>query len=221
MLLRRLSPAQKDVAAMTEASTTQLQGLIDRLNAAHPAARDDLIRHSYERLRRLTHRMLQGFPGVRAWEETDDVHHKAQVRLLRALEAVTPGSVREFFGLAAAQVRRELLDLARHYFGPEGAGAHCVPHPADDSSENSPRPAYEVQDGTHDPGRLAVWTEVHERAGALPEEEREVFDLLWYQGLTQAEAAEVLRVAEVTVRRRWLAARLRLQELLKGATPTG
>jgi RNA polymerase sigma-70 factor (ECF subfamily) len=53
------------------------------------------------------------------------------------------------------------------------------------------------------------------QVGALPEEGRAAFDLLWFQGLTQAEAAVVLGVAEVTVRRRWLAARLRLQDLLR------
>ena len=31
-------------------------------------------------------------------------------------------SVSHFFHLAAVQVRRELLDLAKHHFGPEGAG---------------------------------------------------------------------------------------------------
>jgi RNA polymerase sigma-70 factor (ECF subfamily) len=36
----------------------------------------------------------------------------------------------------------------------------------------------------------------------LPEDEREVFDLVRIQGLTQAEAAEVLGVSAKTVRRR-------------------
>ena len=35
-----------------------------------------------------------------------------------------PDSTRAFFGLAAEQMRRELLDLARHYYGPEGEGAN-------------------------------------------------------------------------------------------------
>ena len=49
----------------------------------------------------------------------------------------------------------------------------------------------------------------------LPEEEREAFDLRWYQGLTQAEAALVLNVSEATVKRRWLAARARLGHFLR------
>ena len=36
----------------------------------------------------------------------------------------------------------------------------------------------------------------------LPEDEREVFDLVRIQGMTQAEAAQVLDVSTVTVKRR-------------------
>src|SRR5207244_1627697 len=41
-----------------------------------------------------------------------------------------------------------------------------------------------------------------EAIGALPEEEREAFDLVRVQGMTQIEAARVLGVAVVTVKRR-------------------
>ena len=44
-------------------------------------------------------------------------------------------------------------------------------------------------------------------------------DLLYYQGLTQAEAAEVLGVSERTVKRRWQAARLALHDALGGEIP--
>jgi DNA-directed RNA polymerase specialized sigma24 family protein len=50
-------------------------------------------------------------------------------------------------------------------------------------------------------------------------EEREAFDLLFYQGLTQAEAATVLEVSERTIKRRWQAARLRLVQTLGGKLP--
>ena len=54
------------------------------------------------------------------------------------------------------------------------------------------------------------WTEFHEQIEALPEEEREVFNLVWYQQLTHEQAAEVLGVTTRTVRRRWQDARYRL-----------
>jgi RNA polymerase sigma factor (sigma-70 family) len=41
-----------------------------------------------------------------------------------------------------------------------------------------------------------------ETISKLPEEEREAFDLVRVQGMTQAEAAQVLGVSAVTVKRR-------------------
>ena len=60
---------------------------------------------------------------------------------------------------------------------------------------------------------------VPEQVAALPEEEREVFDLLWYQGLPQAEAADLLHVNVRTIKRRWLSARMKLQDALQGEMP--
>ena len=53
----------------------------------------------------------------------------------------------------------------------------------------------------------------------MPDAEREVFDLLWYQGLSQAEAAALLGVTERVVRYRWRSARLKLHEMLGGRMP--
>jgi RNA polymerase sigma-70 factor (ECF subfamily) len=103
-------------------STMRIQLRLDRLRAGDASARDELLTMACERLRRLARKMLRGYPGVRRWEQTDDVLQNAAVRLCRALEAVHPASVRDFINLAAVQVRRELIDLARHYDGPEGAG---------------------------------------------------------------------------------------------------
>ena len=64
-----------------------------------------------------------------------------------------------------------------------------------------------------------MWSEFHQQVERLPEEEREVFDLLWYQGLSQAEAGQVLGVTERTIKRRWASARLRLHRVLKGTLP--
>jgi RNA polymerase sigma factor (sigma-70 family) len=54
---------------------------------------------------------------------------------------------------------------------------------------------------------------------ALPAEEREVFDLVWFQGLSQPQAAALLGVSEATLKRRWWSARQRLHGALKGLLP--
>jgi RNA polymerase sigma-70 factor (ECF subfamily) len=56
----------------------------------------------------------------------------------------------------------------------------------------------------------------HEAVERMPVEEREVFDLLWYQGMTHGQAAKALGVATKTVQRRWASARLLLQDALNG-----
>ena len=53
----------------------------------------------------------------------------------------------------------------------------------------------------------------------MPTEHRELFDLLYYSGLSQEEAAEVLGVSERTVKRRWRSAKLVLYDRLGGQMP--
>jgi RNA polymerase sigma-70 factor (ECF subfamily) len=198
--------------------TVEIQRWIDRLRAGDESARAELLNSACERLGQLTRKMLGAFPRVHRWEQTDDVLQNASLRLYRALHDVTPQTAQEFFGLAALNIRRELLDLAKHYYGPQGLGArHASADPADTPGGAAAQTA--APDLTNDPGRLAAWAEFHERVAALPADERQVFDLLWYQGLEQAEAADVLGVSERTVKRRWQSARVRLYEALGGELP--
>jgi RNA polymerase sigma-70 factor (ECF subfamily) len=200
----------------TPGDTTRL---LDRLRAGDARARDSLLEHTCDRLRRLTRRMLKTYPGVRRWEGTDDVLQNALLRLHRALADVAPESARHFHQLAALAIRRELLDLARHYAGPLGLAKK---HHTDSAgrSANDPGGALHSRAAvTEEPASLEEWELFHERAAALPDEERELFGLLFYEGLTQDEAAAVLGVSPRTVKRRWQAARLRLARALGGHRP--
>jgi RNA polymerase sigma-70 factor (ECF subfamily) len=198
---------------MTPSSTARLQSCLDRLQAGEDAARAELLQTAAGRLDRLARKMLRDYPGVRRWEETGDVCQNAVLRLHRALADVAPATVRDFFRLAAVQIRRELIDLARRYAGPHGLGRHHVTPNGPDAV------APEPPDETHDPANLAAWGEFHRRIDALPPDDRELFDLLWYQDLSQVEAAALLGLSERTLRRRWQAARLRLHEALRGDLP--
>jgi RNA polymerase sigma factor (sigma-70 family) len=202
---------------MAEASpqTVQIQAWLDRMRKGDAAACDELLRCACERLRNLARKMLRSYPKVHRWEQTDDVLQNAALRLYRTLQQIPVETARDFFRLAALNIRRELLDLTKHYYGPQGHGARHASIP-DPSSDSAP---LEASDLSQEPGRIAAWSEFHQQIEKLPEEEREVFDLLWYQGLSQAEAAELLQVSERTVKRRWLSARLALSEALKGEIP--
>jgi RNA polymerase sigma-70 factor (ECF subfamily) len=68
------------------------------------------------------------------------------------------------------------------------------------------------------PAALSQWTEFHEYIEKLPEDERALFDLLWYQGLTMADVSTLLDIPLRTLGRRWKLVRVRLyRDLL--ATP--
>jgi RNA polymerase sigma factor (sigma-70 family) len=180
--------------------TLHLHGYLDRMQTGNQEAANDLLRKVCVRMERLARRMLAGFPGVRRAADTDDVLQSALLRLLRSLEAVRPESTRDFFNLAAVHIRRELLDLARHYrrrpdvpAGGEHAEVADVAAPRDD---------------------LDRWATFHERVEQLPAREREVVGLIFYHGWSQAEIASLFQVDERTVRRRWQSACLRLNEAL-------
>ena len=198
--------------------STVIRLCIDRLQAGDESARDELLAHASERLNRLTRKMLRDFPGVKRWEQTDDVLQNAALRLCRALGDVQPATVADFFRLAAVQIRRELLDLARRYSGARGLGANNASRVGvGTASAATAEPL--AADTTHDPDRLSAWTNFHREVEELPPLEREAFDLLFYQELSQAEAAAVLAVSVRTIKRRWQSARLRLVQNLGGNIP--
>src|SRR5688500_2621094 len=120
-------------------TTAYVQLCLDRLKGGDAAARDDLIRTAADRMLLLTRQMLRRYQGVARWEATDDVCQNAMIRMCRALEQIVPPAPLDFFKLASTQIRRELIDLARHYHGPQGHGAnHASVGPGGDSGRASP-----------------------------------------------------------------------------------
>lgn len=181
-------------------NTAQLQALLDEGNET---AYEELLSIASTRLHKLARKMLRDFPRLRRWEQTDDVFQTAALKLHRSLSEVQPESVRQFFGLAATQIRRTLIDLARQHYGPEG---QAIKHESDAGREHP---------GTFDsPESLASWAEFHEQVEQLPDAERETFQLLWYSGITQREAAKILDISESTVLRRYFRAKLSLRDAL-------
>ena len=120
--------------------------------------------------------------------EADEMLGAVVERLLKALREIRPRTVRQFFALASQHMRWELNDMARRLDEQPGAlelveGLVAAPR----SSESGLTPD----------GRRML-----EAIGRLPEGEREAFELVRIQGLTQAEAAQVLGVSTMTVNRR-------------------
>lgn len=166
---------------------------------------DTAVSEVLDFLRQVSHSLLAGFPDVQRWDQTDDILQQAAMRLHRALQETTPESRRHLENLAALQVRRTLIDLGRAYSTRAGMNHQrwTPPHPGRDISGLT-----ELQSSSeNDPQKIIEWVELHEQIEQLPAEEQEVFQLIWYRGLSKDDVATILNVDLRTVQRRWRAAR--------------
>jgi RNA polymerase sigma factor (sigma-70 family) len=100
-----------------------------------------------------------------------------------------PDSREAFFGLAVQAIRRECLDRVRPYKGPAWKALHAPGTPGADPLPSRP----DVLDGSEDQSAL------HDAVCELPPAERELLQLLFYEGWSQAEVAARLGVRERTV----------------------
>lgn len=193
-------------------STHDLTHLARRAARGDQAARNELFVRSGARVAQMARRMLRRNPAVARWAEADDLIANVSVRLLRALETTRVTDTRGFFSLTATVMRRELIDLARKFFGPEGVGAHHASRGLDGPTAHPP-----VEEP--DPADLERWAAFHEAVEGLPPPEREVFGLVFYHKRTHVQIAEVLRISERGVRRRFKEAARLLNEALGGRFP--
>ncbi|HET6880802.1 MAG TPA: sigma-70 family RNA polymerase sigma factor [Pirellulales bacterium] len=194
--------------------TTRLQGLLDRWAKGDDTAIDEIIAHSQDRLRRMAHRMLAEKPLVGRWTQTNDVLQNALIRLHRALKKIKPDAKAAFTALAATQIRRELIDMARQLFGPEGQGRHYQSDPGKADSDGHQRPLYEAAVPPTDAIGLAEMVEFHQCVDKLADDEKVAFELIFYQGMSQAEVANLQAVSERTIKRRYRDAKLSLHDML-------
>ena len=107
-----------------------------------------------------------------------------------------------------------LCDQLRKAYGRDDNRPAVLPL---DGGQSDTGPRHEPSSDTLDGEKVQRWTEFHEAAARLPDDLRAVFDLLWYQEMTQAEAAALLDIAVPTVKLRWMKARLGVQQELGGS----
>lgn len=187
--------------------TTHLSDLLERSRAGDGAARDQLARSVYQRLEQLTRQMLRRYPKVRQTQETGDILNNAWIRFLKALDELPVRDSQHFYSLAATHIRRELIDVARRCKTKTGVPStemNLAEAPADLPTQDD----------------LERWCAFHEAVAELPEDERAVFEPVFYHDLSQREVAQQLDVHAKTVQRRYRAACIRLYERLGGKLPT-
>jgi RNA polymerase sigma factor (sigma-70 family) len=195
-----------------EPTTVIIQHYLDALPgdaAAEPAVRE-LLQRAASRLRLLCATFLyKSYPRLTRPPvnlETDELLSGVVAGLLTALRTTRPPTVRRFFALANQHMRWQLNDLARRL--------DQWPVPASLAESGIPGPPASTVSGLSPDGRRMLGA-----IEGLPEDEREVFDLVRIQGLTHGEAAAVVGVSEKTVQRRLNRARLLLAEQLADLVP--
>ena len=207
---------------MNDESTTVLQEQLERAVTGDAEARRRLLELTRDRLLRHARRFLHGrYARLEPFAQTDDVVQQLYLKILqnqdrfwRNARGEPVRTLAEFFGHASAWLRDVLCDLMRKSCGRDLN--RMAPLPLDGGpSDTGPR--YEPSSRTLDGEQVRRWTEFHEAAARLPDDLRAVFDLLWYQEMSQAEAAELLGIAVPTVKLRWMKARLQVQQALGGA----
>jgi RNA polymerase sigma-70 factor (ECF subfamily) len=175
-------------------TTAVVQHYLDGLADDAPAEQGirDLLDRAVGRLHQLCAALLhRSYPRLAQPPlnlQSEELLDAVIERLLKALRGVRPATVRQFFALASQHMRWELNEMARRLDERPGAVElleEAVPAPASSDSALSPQSR-----------RMLAAID------RLPEEEREAFDLVRIQGLTQAEAGEVLGVSAATVNRR-------------------
>jgi len=207
------------MAAREDPDTPHLSACLDRLAEGDLAARDTIIEVCADRLRTLAHRMLTRFPNVRRWEDTDDVFQNAALRLHRALGQMTLDSPRSIMALAATQIHRELIDLARRHAGPASFAANHATRLGSTARSGVGATPHPIVDAVAPAEPEDRWTQFHDAINSLPGELREVFQLVWYLDADQKTVARLLGCSERTVKSRWREAREAVRAALGGQTP--
>src|SRR5262249_13283547 len=178
-----------------EPTTVVIQRYLDALpgdSAAGPLIRG-LLERAAGRLRLLCANLLyKSYPRLARPPvnlEADELLGGVVAGLLTALRATRPPTVRRFFALANQHMRWQLNDLARRLDEQPAAAALAEAGVA--------APPGSTGSGLTPDGRRMLGA-----IEGLPEDEREVFDLVGIHGLTHAEAAAVVGGSVETVQRR-------------------
>lgn len=178
----------------TNASVQRYLGELAGATGSSPAERviRNLLARSVGRLRLLCSTLLhQSYPRLMRPPlnlQNDELLSSVVERLIKALEKSRPTLVRQYFAMASQHIRWELNDLARR-LDREGRQLEDLDSLAvapDSSGSQLSQNAHRILQAIED----------------LPEMEKEVFSLIRIQGMTKAEAAQIMDISSKTIQRR-------------------
>ena len=190
------------MSEFTDSNGTDL--LLDKLRNNDKDAKNAIIVQTLNRLERISRRMFHKFPVLQQTEETGDILHMLVLKLDKALSHVTPDSVSGYFALVNLNLNWILKELARKAKMSRTLNVNGMNDVLN-----------RVGDPYHGPASNQDWFDFFEILDKLSSESREVFDLIWLQGLTQKQAAKILDVSLRTFIRRWIKSKLEIRKLIE------
>lgn len=170
-----------------------------------PAASDELLPLVYDELRRLaTHRMALDASGHTL--QPTALVHEAYLRLIDVPEPQSWDGRGHFFSAAAEAMRRILIENARRRNRLKRGGNHH-------------RVSFEGLDiaATATDEQVLAVSESVDRLAEHDPEAAELIKLRFFIGLSNVEAASLMKIPERTAKRRWAYARAWLLEDLRGS----
>lgn len=182
--------------------------LLEKLRDNDKDAKNAIIVHTLNRLERISRRMFHKFPVLQQTEETGDILHMLVLKLDKALSKITPDSVSGYFALVNLNLNWILKELAK-----KAKAAGILKNGTSNGILNS------VSDPNPGPASSFEWMEFFDKLEMLSPQSREVFDLIWLQGLNQKQAAKILGVSLSTLIRRWIKFKLEIRDLIHDGLP--
>lgn len=176
--------------------------ILNAIKRGEPHAAGELLLLVYDELRRLAAYRLAHEPPGQTLQATALVH-EAYLRLLNAGCDQWDDS-RHFFNAVAEAMRRVMIDQARR--------KQSSKHGGDLKREN-------LEDieppAIAPPDELLALDEALDRLAQTHPDEAQLVKLLYFVGLTQAEAARILGISRRTLNSRWAFARAWLHQAIR------
>lgn len=190
---------------------SEVTEILQAIDHGDPKAADQLLPLLYDELRNLAAARLRNEPAGQTIQATILVH-EAWLRLVGNTEDGSESSWSNrahFFGAAAEAMRRILVDRARAKQALKRGGDlkrvefEAIDHPA-----------------TRRPDELLAIHEAIAQLEELDPRKADVVKLRFFAGLTNAEAAKIVRISDSTAERYWSFSRAWLRVRLEESLPT-
>lgn len=197
-----------------QAMTTEsrLHEAVVRFNAGDTAAKEDLLGHVRHRLMVITRWKLRGpggFTTVARWNDTDDVVQEVSMQLAETLHKVPINTGDHFLRLAAQHIRWALLNMHKRFTTKSHFAATLETDQArlDDGSPNA---RFATAPAPTD-SRFR-WDKFLDRFQTLTQEQRQMLDDVFFNGCSQQETADRMKIGITAFKDRWRKLKLQLSD---------